>query len=142
VDEGGHRTREVRRLCLPLRPVFFPSKGRGGVQVVNTLDWKKYTVDKGGVEEVDVLTYDDDGFRRLLYRTRILDAGKDPDVPWMSLPAEADPEFARELASEFLVWRGSKWGWETDGANDFGDGVKLGEVAWSACGHLTGRAAV
>ena len=142
VDEGGHRTREVRRLCLPLRPVFFPSKGRGGVQVVNTLDWKKYTVDKGGVEEVDVLTYDDDGFRRLLYRTRILDAGKDPDVPWMSLPAEADPEFARELASEFLVRRGSKWGWETDGANDFGDGVKLGEVAWSACGHLTGRAAV
>lgn len=140
IDEGGHRTREVRRLCLGLRPLFFPTKGRGGVQVRNTLEWRSYGVDKEGLEEVDVLTYDDDGFRRLLYRSRILDAGREEGAPTLQFPQETDPEFARELASEHLVKKGGRWQWETDGANDFGDAVKLAFVAWAAAGHLLAQA--
>lgn len=136
VDEGGHRTREVRRLCLPMTPIFNPSKGLGGVQVRRTLDWKDFEVDKGGSETVKVLTYDDDGFRRLLYRVQILDAGKDVDAPSLHLPADMDEQFCAELCHEYLVKKAGKWSYETDGANDFGDCVKMGNIAWAACGHL------
>lgn len=136
VDEGGHRTREVRRLCLPMTPIFNPSKGLGGIQVRRTLDWKDFEVDKGGAESVKVLTYDDDGFRRLLYRVQILDAGKNSDAPWLKLPADADESFCNELCHEFLVKKQGRWKYETDGPNDFGDAVKMGNIAWAACGHL------
>ncbi len=136
VDEGGHRTREVRRLCLPMTPIFNPSKGLGGIQVRQTLDWKDFGVDEGGSETVKVLTYDDDGFRRLLYRTQILDAGKDSDSPSLSLPGNTDETFCMELCHEFLVKKLGKWKYETDGPNDFGDAVKMGNIAWAACGHL------
>ena len=136
VDEGGTRTREVRRRCLPMTPIFNPSKGVGGVNVRRTLEWKDYEVDKGGTEKVNVLTYDDDGFRRLLYRVQILDAGKDSDAPTLQLPKDADESFCQELCHEFLVKKQGRWRYDTDGPNDFGDAVKMGNIAWAACGHL------
>jgi phage terminase large subunit GpA-like protein len=140
VDEGGHRTREVRRNVVNLRPWFFACKGRGGVQARSTIEWKDHGVDHEGLEKVPVLHFDDDGFRRMLYREMIL-RGVNADGKKLMLPVDAEMEFMRELCAEQLVMETDgagvkKWGWKRTGCNDYGDVVKMLLVLWAAAGHL------
>ena len=50
-------------------------------------------------------------------------------------PANVTEELLEELCHEYQVKKAGKWGWETDGANDFGDCVKMGLIGFSAFGH-------
>lgn len=143
-DEGGHRTYEVRKNCSTLSPVFNPSKGIGGMQVRqrggDLLRWTKSRVfksDKEGMRLVKVLHYDDDSYRRVLYRDLILDRNKlDEDgneiERWGELmfPIDGlkDDEFLLELCREFQVRKGGKWTWEHEAGNDFGDAVKMAVI--------------
>ena len=143
-DEGGHRTYEVRRRCRALNPIFNPSKGLGGMQNLrhggDLLRWNKYRVFKTnseGSQTVRVLNYDDDAYRRMLYRGLILDreAVDDDGEPIerfgeLTFPVDAakDDDFLEELTKEFQVRKNGKWVWESDGMNDFGDAVKLAVI--------------
>jgi phage terminase large subunit GpA-like protein len=135
IDEG-FKTTEVRDFVVRSNGRFFPSKGRGGIQVRHTVHESK-TPHKGVV--VIVYHYDDDDFKKQLYISRI---GKHQDildgksrVPRMWLPEDVDGDFVSELASEKLVEQKNNWGfskfiWEKTGDNDFGDTVKMHLVMW------------
>lgn len=143
-DEGGHRTYEVRRECSQLAPVFNPSKGIGGMQVRqrggDLLRWslaRVFKTDREGLRKVKVLHYDDDSFRRLLYRDMILDreaVDEEGNVieRWgkLTFAAEAlkDDDFLMELCREYQVRRGGRWAWENEAGNDFGDAVKMAVI--------------
>jgi len=143
-DEGGHRTYEVRKNCSKLAPVFNPSKGIGGMQVRqrggDLLRWSKsrvFKTDKEGMRLVKVLHYDDDSYRRLLYRDLILDRDKvDEDGEkierWGELmfPVDAlrEDDFLLELCREYQVRRAGKWAWDHEPGNDFGDAVKMSVI--------------
>jgi len=155
VDEGGHRAREVRKNVLPLAPWFVPMKGLGGLQVRSVLGWRSHQVDPDAdasrgqaVETVECLTFDDDGFKRELYRDRILSGKKQRDgLAGRSIwfPIDMDESFARELCAEQLV-KGENpktgkigWYWRVKGANDFGDAVKMCLILHAAsAAHLRG----
>lgn len=142
VDEGGTRTWEVRRLCRALYPVFHPVKGRGGVQVMASLQWRDFGLYKDGGEDgekVRALVYDDPGFKFWLYKKLILGRKKLPeDMGRLWFPRDLSEDYARELASEHLEKVGKDWKWvmPPGGVNDFGDTVKMGLIAWSEFGAL------
>lgn len=148
VDEGGHRAREVRKNVLPLAPWFVPMKGLGGMQVRKVIDWRSHQVDPDlvpgmgqRIDTVECLTFDDDAFKRELYRDRILSGRKLPDgISGRNIwfPTDMDESFARELCAEQLV-KGENpktgkvgWYWKVKGANDFGDAVKMLLILYAA----------
>lgn len=142
VDEGGHRTWEVRQNCRRLYPKFHPSKGLGGVQTQgkDTVHWRKFDLFKTSgdcPQKVKVLNYDDDAYRAFLYRTLILDREKDEERTHGELMffSDIDEGTLLELCHEYQVKKLGRWGWETDGPNDFGDVVKMGLIGFSAFGH-------
>lgn len=142
VDEGGTRTWEVRRLCSDLYPVFHPVKGQGGVQVTHSLKWRDFGLFKDGGEygpKVQALVYDDPGFKYLLYRQLILGRKRvAEDAARLWFPRDVTEEYARELASEHFEKSGGKWRWvvPAGAANDFGDTVKMGLIAWAEFGAV------
>ena len=143
-DEGGHRTYEVRKNCSKLAPIFNPSKGIGGMQVRqrggDLLRWSKSRVFKTtqeGMRLVKVLHYDDDSYRRLLYRTLILDRDQVDEegveveqFGKLSFPVDAlrDDEFLLELCREYQIKKAGKWAWGHESGNDFGDAVKMSVI--------------
>ena len=156
VDEGGHRTREVRKNVLNLAPWFVPMKGLGGIQVRTVIGWRTHQVDPDAdpngsvsVDTVECLTYDDDCFKRELYRDRILSGKKQRDALeggrniWF--PVDMDEAFARELCAEQLI-KGENprtgkvgWYWRVKGANDFGDAVKMCLILYAASAAVINR---
>ncbi|MGJ8677211.1 MAG: terminase gpA endonuclease subunit [Akkermansiaceae bacterium] len=145
IDEGGHRTREVRRNAKSFQPWVFPCKGLGGVQVRTTLDIKEFGIDKEGLEKVNVVVFDDDAFKRALYRQYIFDSAKrekigkklGSDEPSMFFPNELDKEFVAEFCAErFVRGDNGKWSWEVKGNNDFGDAAKMCIIGHALGGHL------
>lgn len=147
VDEGGHRTREVRRNVLELKPWMFASKGVRLTAGRGTLEWRMFSVDKDGAETLPVLCYDDDGFKRALYRDSIAAAAKrkahgkamregDREV-WF--PENLTDELVNELVSERLEKTDAGWKWVTKGPNDFGDALKMGLIIHAAAGHMVNR---
>jgi hypothetical protein len=143
VDEGGHRTKEVRAYCAGLRPIFNPSKGRGGLNIGSATEWKPYKIDPheaGDAETVDVLVYHDDIFKWMLYKQKILGNAKlSEEDGRLFFPQDTDREFALEFTREHRVKKNGRWQWEGEGGNDFGDAVKMGYVAWSRIGKQRGR---
>ena len=156
VDEGGHRTREVRKNVFNLAPWFVPMKGLGGIQVRTVIGWRTHQVDPDAdpngnisVDTVECLTYDDDCFKRELYRDRILSGKKQRDALeggrniWF--PVDMDEAFARELCAEQLI-KGENprtgkvgWYWRVKGANDFGDAVKMCLILYAASAAVINR---
>ena len=155
VDEGGHRAREVRQNCLPLTPWFVPMKGLGGMQVRSVIDWREHKVDPDAeegrgvaVEKVDCLTYDDDAFKRELYKDRILNGRKQRDALagraiWF--PKDMDDSFAREFTNNQLV-KGENprtgkigWYWRVRGPEDFADAVKQCLILYASIKALIKR---
>jgi phage terminase large subunit GpA-like protein len=142
VDEGGKDGTSyiVRNFCFRLFPKFVPCKGRGGVQVKNTIHWSESKLMRGGEGGIPVCHFDDDGFKTLLYIDRIkkFDEFKSRNfgVPRIWLPIDVTEEFVRELCGENLVKEADEFGviqfvWQPNPPNDWGDGVKMLYVLWN-----------
>ncbi|MFT3992153.1 MAG: phage terminase large subunit family protein [Luteolibacter sp.] len=145
IDEGGKdgTSYEVRAFCLPRYPVFSPMKGRGGIQVKNTVFFSPSAVSRGGLDKIPVCHFDDDAFKRTLYLDRIkkFDAQKSREFgyPRLWLPSDVSEEFVRELCGEQLVKELDSNGvpqyvWKPKPPNDFGDCLKMGYVLWNCIG--------
>jgi hypothetical protein len=140
-DEGGHRTFEVRQNCARLSPLFNPSKGLGGMQNQRNggelLSWRPCRVfkkEEQGNQLVKVLHYDDDAYRRMLYRTFILDrdAVDENGEPlerfgelMLPVDAAADEDFLDGFCHEWQVRKNGRTSWESEPGNDIGDCVKM-----------------
>lgn len=136
IDEGGKggTSYDVRKFCLRRFPMFFPAKGRGGIQVKNTVAWSNSGIDRGGLDQIPVCHFDDDAFKRILYIDRIqkFDAVKSKalGLPRIWLPQNLDEEIIRELCGEQLIKKLDSRGnpvfeWESRPPNDYGDCVKM-----------------
>lgn len=145
IDEGGKggTSYDVRKFCLPRFPAFFPCKGRGGLQVKNTIAWSSSAIDRGGMDQIPVCHFDDDAFKRILYLDRIKKHDSEKSaayaIPRLWLPKNIDEQFVRELCGEQLVKTLSKDGktefvWESSPPNDYGDCVKMLYVLWNIIG--------
>jgi phage terminase large subunit GpA-like protein len=147
MDEGGKdgTSYEVRNFCYPLTPFFLPCKGRGGIQVKNTIYYSDSKLSKGGNETISVIHFDDDAFKRQLYIDLIkkFDPGKFkdfPDLRRLYLPSDIEEEFVRELCGEELVKELDANGveqtvWKPKPPNDYGDCIKMGGVLWNVIEH-------
>jgi phage terminase large subunit GpA-like protein len=147
VDEGGKDGTSylVRNFCFPRFPRFFPSKGRGGLQVRNTISWSDSKLTRGGEGSIPVCHFDDDGFKTLLYIERIkkFDKFKSENygVPRIYLPSDITEEFVRELCGENLVKivepsGATRFEWQPKPPNDWGDCIKMLYVLWNNISHL------
>jgi hypothetical protein len=56
-------------------------------------------------------------------------------------PRDLNEDYARELASEHFEKAGGRWRWivPAGAANDFGDTVKMGLIAWAEFGAIEGK---
>lgn len=146
MDEGGKdgTSYEVRNFCAPLFPFFMPCKGRGGMQVRNTVHMSDSKLSRGGNDVIPVCHFDDDAFKRVLYIDRIRkfdpEKTKEFNLPRLYLPMDIDEEFIRELCGEELVREidgngNPQFVWKSKPPNDFGDCLKMGMVQWNVIGH-------
>lgn len=136
IDEG-HRTDEVRRMCLEFMPVFWPVKGRGKMQVQNTISTSPKWVDGQ-----TILTYhisEDDFKWQMLKMITERDKRLKKLEPVMHFPhdAEDDDDFVAEMCNERPVMKKNalgreKWEWEKLGPNDFWDCVKYCVALYAA----------
>lgn len=145
MDEGGKdgTSYEVRKFCFPHFPFFMPCKGRGGVQVKNTIAMSDSKLSQGGNESIPVIHFDDGAFKRELYSDLIRkfdpEKCKEFDLPRLHLPMDIDEEFIRELCGEELVKEIDSNGnpqfvWKSKPPNDYGDCLKMARVQWNVIG--------
>lgn len=152
VDEGGKdgTSYEVRRFCH-LLPGWFACKGRGRGQSRHLFSWTTSHLQKDGLDETDVLHFDDDAYKHALYIERILrfqpsgegqeQKKQGPAAPRIWLPANASGAFMRELCAERKERRedktygGFRMQWVVSGANDYGDCLKMLLVLWDQIEH-------
>jgi hypothetical protein len=133
--DEGHRAHDVRRACLDHCPVWWPVKGRGGVQVRQTVGTSEQWVDGEWI-----LTYhiDDDGFKwDLLSMIRENEKRKKNGVPRLIFPKDVDmdEDFVDELTNEVPERQKNKlgreiWKWKVKGPNDFWDCLKYSLALW------------
>lgn len=140
--DEGYIAPEVRAFCQRTQLgasacPFFPTKGRGGIQVRLTVQ-ESLTEALGAA--LRVYHYSDDDIKKLLYISRISRRvkpapGLEPG-PRIWFPAHVDPEFKAELCSEKLKvvreggYSREKWEKEASIPNDWGDALKLQLVLW------------
>lgn len=146
MDEGGKdgTSYEVRRFCKGLYPHFVPCKGRGGIQVKNTIHFSDSKISKGGDETVPVCHFDDDAFKRELYIDLIKKHDpqkiRDFNLPRLWFPVDIDESFSKEMLGEKLVKEVDGNGvevlvWKPTPPNDYPDCVKMGGVLWNVISH-------
>lgn len=138
IDEGGHLGSEVRSFCLRSGGLWWPCKGRGGIQVRRTVNESIATVQD---QQLIVYHYDDDDFKKQLYINRIgkgqrVRDGKEK-LPTIFFPEELTGEFIDEFISEKLSKEKDNYGftrekWKKDPSipNDFPDAAKELLVIW------------
>lgn len=145
IDEGGKdgTSYEVRTFCSTRFPQFMPAKGVGGAHVRHSVSFSDSRLERGGLTTIPVCHFDDDGFKRLVYQTRIAKfdpvRSEEEGVPRIWLPEDVDEGLIKELCSEQLVWVLGPGGrrvpeWKVVGPNDWGDTLKMGHVLWSVIG--------
>ena len=145
IDEGGKggTSYDVRKFCLPRFPMFFPCKGRGGIQVRNTISFSESRVDHGGLQTIPVCHFDDDAFKRILYLDKIRkfeeEKSREFGTARIWIPQDVTEEFVRELCGEELIKQLGADGkpefvWKAKPPNDWGDCLKMGYVLWNIVG--------
>lgn len=135
IDEG-HRTMDVRRICLENLPLFWPVKGRGGVQVRELIGTSFQWVEG---EELCTYHIADDQFKWQLLNLiseREKRARRGEPGLFFPIDVDEDDEFIEELCSERPVKKKNKlgrekWEWEKTGPNDFWDCVKYCLCLWT-----------
>lgn len=152
VDEGGKDgiSWEVRQFSRPLFPRWVPCKGRGSSQIGHFINWSQSRLAKDSDITIDVLHFDDAGFKWDLYMDRI--QRYDPKrfhelgLPRLYLPMDLDAKFVRELCGEKRERVRDRWGkedmtWVSYPPNDYGDCIKMLLVLWSQIGAFFSPAA-
>jgi phage terminase large subunit GpA-like protein len=137
VDEGGHRTFEVRQYSYERFPAVFSSRGSpGGGGSTHALRDYRIRKEDPNAPMVPVVIYDDNTFKRELYIRRI--ARFDPvkaaayGQPRLWLPRNLETNFTAELMRERLERkRDGRVAWNSPSGNDFGDTLKMGIILWS-----------
>jgi phage terminase large subunit GpA-like protein len=133
IDEGGHRTYEVREHAYARFPSVFTSKGSSSSGSIIALRDHRIRKADELAPTMPVVVYDDNTFKRDLYIRRI--ARFDPEKfaaygqarTW--LPVNLETEFTRELMKERLERdRDGRLRWNTPKGNDWGDTVKMGLI--------------
>jgi phage terminase large subunit GpA-like protein len=134
IDEGGHRTFEVRQFAYPRFPSVFTSRGSvgGGGSVIGLRDMRIRKEDEHA-PTMPVVTYDDNTFKRELYIRQIarFDAVKAEAYgqPRLWLPMNLETSFTSELMKEKLVrQKDGSLKWNKPKGNDYGDTVKMGKI--------------
>ncbi len=135
LDEGGHRSYEVREWCFRRFPECFSSRGAfgGGGASVSIKDAR--IKNQEGAPLVPVLGYDDNTFKRELYIRRIakFDAEKASAYGQsrLWLPLNLETAFTAELMKERLErQKDGSYKWNEPKGNDWGDTVKMGIILW------------
>lgn len=152
IDEG-HRANDVRRMCLDTvedfaglgRTGFFPVKGRGGVQVRETIGTSPQWVDG---EEICTYHIAEDQFKwQLLKMITDREKRERRGEPLIHFPQDVDDDddFVAEMCNERPVLKKNnlgkeKWEWEKTGPNDFWDCVKYSLALWMVRRPLLVRA--
>ncbi len=134
IDEG-HRSTDVRRMCMANLPVFWPVKGRGGVQVRETIGTSYPLVD--GQEICCYHVAEDDFKWQLLNMIVDRDKRTKRGEAIINFPEDADDDddLIAEMCNERPVKKtrqngSTRWEWETTGPNDFWDCVKYCLCEW------------
>lgn len=137
IDDGGHRTFEVRQHCYDRFPACFPSRGSSGAggQPVAVRDYR-IRKDDPMAPTMPVIVYDDSTFKRELYIRRIakFDAKKAEayEQPRLWLPVNLETEFTAELMRERLErQKDGTFRWNKPKGNDYGDTLKMGIILWA-----------
>lgn len=129
IDEG-HRHDVVRRACLANLDLFWPVKGRPGVQMKDTITTSESTVDGE-----PILTYHiaEDLFKWQLLnmiteRKKRLRRGGGAVIHF-PINADDDEDFLAEFCNETPIQKTNslgkkRWEWKVTGPNDFWDTVK------------------
>jgi hypothetical protein len=137
IDEGGHRTYEVRQHAYPRYPACFTSRGSPGTGG-SSISIRDYRIKKDdeAAPTMPVVVYDDSSFKRELYIRRIarFDAKKadayNQARTW--LPINLETSFTQELMKEKLERdRDGRLRWNTPKGNDYGDTLKMGLILWA-----------
>jgi phage terminase large subunit GpA-like protein len=138
IDEGGHRTFEVRQHAYARFPSVFTSRGSPGGSGGSSVAIRDYRIRKDDelAPTMPVVIYDDNTFKRELYIRRIarFDAVKAAayDQARVWLPVNLETDFTRELMKEKLERdRDGRLRWNTPKGNDFGDTLKMGLILWN-----------
>ena len=135
IDEG-HRALDVRRICLEAMPIFWPVKGRGGIQVQEIISSSPRFVDG---EELLCYHVADDQFKwQLLKMIRDHEKRARRKETQLFFPIDVvdDDDFMEEMVNERPVLKKTnlgkdKWEWEKTGPNDFWDCVKYAVCLWT-----------
>ena len=137
IDEG-HRAMDVRRICLEHCPIFWPVKGRGGIQVQQVIGTSLQYVDG---EEILTYHISDDQFKwQLLKMITDREKRQKRGEPCLFFPSDVDEDqdFIDEMISERPILQKDKhnrekwiWAKHHDVPNDFWDTVKYCLALWT-----------
>lgn len=136
IDEG-HRQSDVHMVCLDHLPLFWPVKGRGGVQVRETIGTSFKWVAAAG-EEICTYHIAEDQFKwrlLLMIGDREKRERRGDRLLWLPADVDDDDDFVAELCHERPVKKKNslgkeRWEWEKTGPNDFWDCLKYGLANW------------
>lgn len=140
IDEGGHRTFEVREHVYQRFPSTLSSRGSPGTGIASVA-LRDYRIDKTkGSLTVPVVVYDDATFRRDLYIRKIARFDREKfeayGYPRLWLPMNLETKFTDELKRQKLIREPSgrlKWDPEVKG-DDWGDTLKMGGILFAHLG--------
>ena len=135
IDEGGHRSFEVREWCFHRFPECFSSRGAFGGAGASVSIRDARIKNQEGAPKVPVLGYDDNTFKRELYIRRIAKFDKDKAAAYgqsrLWLPMNLETGFTAELMREKLErQKDGSYKWNEPKGNDWGDTVKMGLILW------------
>lgn len=124
IDSGYRaKTKGIYSFCLASQGRFSPSKGRGRVQINQTV--KRSMVWHEG-RRMALYLYSDDAYKGELYQDRI-----EKGNLRLAFPRDADPDFLIEFTRESFKKVRGEWQWIQAEGNDFADTAKMGQVLWS-----------
>lgn len=137
IDDGGHRTFEVRQHCHDRFPACYPSRGSAGAggAAVAVRDYRVRKDDPHS-PTMPVVVYDDNTFKRELYIRRIAKFDRQKAEAYeqarLWLPINLETEFTQELMREKLErQKDGTFRWNKPRGNDWGDTLKMGIILFA-----------
>lgn len=134
IDEGGHRSFEVRQHVYERWPACLSSRGSTGSvgSLVSLKDYRIHKEDKDS-PTIPVIVYDDNTFKRDLYIRRIARFKAERAAAYnqarLWFPEKLESSFTQEFLREHYDPKTHKW--NTPKGNDYADTAKMGIILWT-----------